>query len=111
MARQPGTSRIHLKNGMRLVDAIQEVHNDSIFFHKSQIRVGTNLRHFGRLNPNTTWCVTSITTYSARGGRMRFTAANEVHHMSDDITLVCNETHEARSCTFGYLSYSAIWRL
>lgn len=83
---------------------------DNIFFHKTQIKIGTRLWHMGRLAPNTVWVVTSIRTWDAKTGRLR--PSDSVQKLSDDVYLRREDNrHDLRQGTFHYLSYSAIWRL
>lgn len=83
---------------------------DDIFFHKTQIKIGTRLRYMGRLAPNTTWVVTSIRTRDSKTGRLR--PSDSVQKLSDDVYLRREDNRrDLRQGTFQYLSYSAIWRL
>jgi hypothetical protein len=83
------------------------VHNDPIFFHKSQVRIGSRLRCFGRSRPATTWVAQRIWTFNRRG-RSYVTA---VQTLRDVVELRCEETGERLDLRFGSISYSAIWRL
>lgn len=87
--------------------------DDSIFFHKGQLTTKTRLVYRGRLDPGSLWRVTSIVTYDRPlgTGTYRRREVSSVVRLNDDITLTRIGSNETRSASFGYLSYSAIWRL
>lgn len=89
----------------------QEPALDDIFFHKSQIAVGTTLRYVGRLDPGSLWDVTSITSHTWRGGSAHPTVVPGVQYLSDTLHLRRRGNGDAHAATFVYLSYSAIWRI
>lgn len=85
---------------------------DSIFFHKSQIKIGTRLLNFGRLNHGQIWRVIEIYTWAPDGhGHLVQAPATEVTRLSDDIVIESTNPHQIRQTTFSTMSYSAIWRL
>lgn len=87
------------------------VYSDPIFFHKSQIKVGSHFLHFGRRMPRTNWIVQRIWTFQKeKYGRVR-SYVTDVRTLNDILEMRCEETGEIRSVRFGYISYSAIWRL
>lgn len=84
---------------------------DSVFFIKSQLKVGTHLLCLGRLERPTVWTVTRIVSHRPNGLPL---STGEVQYLSDRIYFRrSNGTrgNAERSGTFGYLSYSAIWRI
>lgn len=88
---------------------------DPIFFTKDQLHLGTNLRYYGRLNPGALFTVTHIKSWrrSSRGNYYAI-RAEVASRLDDDITLLCREPGkrpDIRKMRFGYLSYSAIWRI
>lgn len=84
---------------------------DPIFFHKSQLAVGAKFRHLGRRRPGTTWILQRIWTIkNEKYGPVRMHVAS-VQKLKDILELRCEEDGEVRTALFGYLSYSAIWRL
>ena len=88
-----------------------EVFTDPIFFHKSQIKVGTVLRHLGRKNPNTIWIVERIWSLRhTQHGWVKSSVAMTIK-LDDLLDLRCEQTNEVRTLRFSYMSYSAIWRL
>lgn len=84
--------------------------DDSTFFHKGQISVGKTLLYLGRLDPGTRWVVTKIKSFSLRSDA-GWVWVSTCRMLSDDVYLKNVDTGEQRTATFGYLSYSAIWRL
>jgi hypothetical protein len=85
---------------------------DSVFFHKSQVHVGSKLLNLGRLTPRTIWEVTAIRTFiRTSSGGYRAHRVQTPNHLSDIVVLKCLDVRMMRECTFGNLSYSAIWRL
>ena len=85
---------------------------DAVFFHKSQVAVGTVLRYMGRLQPNTLWTVVDIRSYDKKpGGDYKRVKTNLVRKLDDTLVMLNRETGEKHEATFGYASYSAIWRL
>jgi hypothetical protein len=103
---------IPMNKEARSATPIEITFTDPIFFHKSQIKIDTRLRYYGRMAPNTEWRVVKIVTFSQRkGAAVRRKHIDHVEHLSDDITLLKTGTNEVRVITFSYMSYSAIWRL
>lgn len=88
---------------------------DDVFFHVSQVKVGTVLTYMGRLDPRSQWKVAGIDTYSTSRGRIEAKRASQAQHLSDLLTLRRiggpGRKAEERRLTFSYCSYSAIWRL
>jgi len=86
---------------------------DPIFFHKSQLAVGTRLRCFGRRDPNTTWVVEEVWTIkrNRHGGgevRVRVTVPQTLR---DRLVLRREYGSTSHELSFGSASYSAIWRI
>lgn len=81
------------------------------FFHKSQVRVGTKFRTWGRLHPNQLWRVVQIKTFPKVNGVPKPQKVGRVQRLSDDVQLVNDHTGEIRVTTFASMSYSAIWWL
>lgn len=79
--------------------------DDSIFFHKGQVRVGTRFIYMGRTDPNSVWTVTRIVDHHSRRTKI------ECNRLSDGVLFSNDETGERREAVFSYMSYSAIWRL
>jgi len=81
---------------------------DSVFLHRSQIRIGVVLTYFGRINHGQRWRVTEIMDYRTtdRGRKLEV-----VTQSTDAVTLVRIGSNQTRRISFMYLSYSAIWRL
>jgi hypothetical protein len=82
--------------------------DDPVFFHKAQISVGSQLWHFGRLDPKSLWEVYAIISYNRKKQKHIQTTSKllDVVYMRR-----VNSENETRYMTFGYLSYSALWRL
>ena len=84
--------------------------HDPVFFTKDQIRVGTVLVHVGRLDPSA-WEVV----------RIAHTNIREVRHWVDTVESFADRVYLKRSnggitsplrvLGFGYLCYSAVWRV
>jgi hypothetical protein len=87
--------------------------HDPVFFHKEQIHVGTRLIYFGRTHHGELWQVAAITTYRLNSrGRTISESVNDVLKLSDDVTLVrIGGEQSARKVSFGYISYTSIWRI
>lgn len=87
--------------------------HDDIFFHRSQVHVGTKFVNWGRTYHGEIWTVIEIRDYykSARSGEMRTRRVQDVLKLQDDLVLRSDERNITRQVTFGTLSYSAIWRL
>jgi len=84
--------------------------HDPVFFHKSQIRIGTKLQYFGRIDHGEVWEVTEIKTYRfAKTGRVITRKVEVVEKLSDDIVLM--RGNNWRQVSFAYLSYAAVWRI
>jgi hypothetical protein len=87
------------------------VFSDPIFFHKSNVKVGSRFRNYGRLTSDTNWVVQAIWTLShSNFGVTRHYVAS-VRTLKDRLELRCEETGEVKNLTFSGMSYSAIWRL
>jgi hypothetical protein len=89
---------------------------DDVFFHKSQIKVGTRLLNFGRKDHGSIWVVTHIYTHVIlESGRIRRDTIEMVQKLNDYVEfrkVVRGVTsNEQRQRTFGSLSYTAVWRL
>lgn len=86
---------------------------DQVFFHKDQIKVGTTIVCAGRLQHGTRWRVVEIITeVKNKNGKWVRQSSPTVQKMTDEITLArVGSNKDQRAGTFGYLSYSAIWRL
>jgi hypothetical protein len=88
---------------------------DDIFFTIHQIQLGTKLLCLGRLDPHSIWEVVAITNGpTLRRARGRLISQDTVQHLTDICHLRrlrgAGEDYP-RQGNFGYLSYSAIWRL
>lgn len=82
--------------------------HDPVFFTKDQIKVGTTMIHCGRKDPSA-WLVTRIVNITPRGGRR---PVNTVEAFADLIYMRrANGQPPMRRSTFGYLCYSAVWRV
>lgn len=87
-------------------------YDDAVFFHKSQISIGTRLKCYGRRDPNSIWRVARISTYVKQpSGKFGLRPTQTVIHLDDQLSLERQGTHDKRQATFSALSYSAIWRL
>lgn len=85
---------------------------DQVFFHKSQIKPGTRVVCFGRVNHGDEWIVDEIKTYRiTKSGRAIPSQVNEVTKLTDDIVLRRVGGNVFRQVSFASLSYSAVWRL
>lgn len=82
--------------------------HDPVFLHKDQIKNGTELVCFGRLDHGSIWKVQEIYRLTATGRRYRI---DGVERSDNKIVLVRVGSNESRTMTFINLSYSAIWRL
>ena len=81
---------------------------DDVFFHKSQVAIGTVLVYHGRLNHGSLWRVTDIIGYRA----VRRRHLNIVESLSDQIELTRMNSNEAvKTLGFMYISYSSLWRI
>jgi len=87
------------------------VFTDPIFFHKSNIRLGTRFRNYGRLTSGTTWVVQAIWTLSHSSFGVSRHMITNVRTLKDRLEMHCEETGEIKTLAFDYMSYSAIWRL
>jgi hypothetical protein len=79
--------------------------DDTVFFHKHQLRVGTALRYYGRTAVGALWFVTGI---YVRGVSRKETFPQT---LDDLVRLRNHETGEVRFFRVSYLIYSAIWRV
>ena len=88
---------------------------DPVFFAKEDIKVGTILLHMGRLEENQRrYKVVQIHTFTKSDKEnFRQESVDEVQKLSDVVymTAVSGPPTFRRRATFGYLSYSAIWRI
>lgn len=86
---------------------------DALFFIKAQISVGTTFEHFGRLDPGSLWDVNRIVTDEpTASGVTRSKSVKTVQRFNDTVYLTRRGSNsEKRQGSFGYLCYSAIWRL
>lgn len=86
---------------------------DDLFFIKEQISVGIVLEHFGRLDSGSLWDVNRITTEEPTStGVTKTKSVTTVHRLHDIVHMTRRgSSRERRQAAFGYLSYSAIWRL
>lgn len=85
---------------------------DSIFFSKADLRVGASLRYYGRnATRGRLYFVERIRTIERINGLLTVSSVQTPVHLVDLITLREATTGRIRELTFGYLSYSAIWRL
>ena len=81
-------------------------HDDDIFFHKHQLRIGTALRYCGRIDPGSLWFVSGV--YTGQHIQRKETFPQRL----DDLVRLRNyQTDEVRFMRFVYLSYSAIWQI
>jgi hypothetical protein len=84
--------------------------HDPIFFTKDQITLGTVLIYAGR-REHSAWIVSRIITTNTRGARHNVPA---VLKFSDQVYLRRSNgppSNAQRAMSFGYLCYSAIWRI
>ncbi len=87
------------------------VYSDPIFFHKSNVKVGTRFRNYGRLTSGTTWVVQAIwTTSHGQFGVTRHYVAS-VRTLKDRVDLRCEENGDIKNLVFSGMSYSSIWRV
>jgi hypothetical protein len=86
---------------------------DDIFFHKSQLHYGTRLIYYGRLDPMSIWEIVDIKSYFLGKvvGQYSLKKVPEIRHLNDILYFRKINTNETKKMSFGYLSYSAIWRL
>lgn len=84
---------------------LRQLQSDSIFFSKADLHVGSSLRYYGRREMGQLWFVDRIATAS-EGKR-----ADTPTTLRDWVRLRSAVGGEIRWLLFGYLSYSAIWRL
>lgn len=83
--------------------------DDPVFFHRRQIRIGTHLLNWGRIDHGITFRVTRIRSVPA--GKARSVDVEVCQHMADTVTLQRVGGTETRVISFAGLSYSAAWRL
>jgi hypothetical protein len=81
---------------------------DPVFFCKVDVFPGAVLTYLGRTQPGSRWVVASVQSDFGKQGYREVLA---VRHLADYVTLRHEGTGETKQATFGYLSYSAIWRL
>lgn len=86
---------------------------DDIFFHKTQLKIGTRLAYYGRSDAMSEWQIVGITSHflSKKVGQYRMKPVDEIRHLSDIIELQKVGSNSTRKMNFSYMSYSAIWRL
>lgn len=85
---------------------------DDDFFTKYQITTGIQLQYRGRSDPGSLWVVTRIVSHKwTQTGNCVPETVETVRYLSDTVHMVKQGTQERHSATFGYLSYSAIWRI
>lgn len=85
---------------------------DEVFFHKSQIRVGTRLINYGRTRHGTEWTVIEVKTFKVgRTGRAYASKTGGVAKLTDEVVVRRKGANETRQISFAAMSYSAIWRL
>jgi hypothetical protein len=83
---------------------------DDVFLHRSQIYVGAELMYYGRTDHGSIWRVTGIRTTSKHV--MGTQPVQVVQRMKDDVELTrIGNLADVKQVTFGYMSYSAIWRM
>lgn len=80
---------------------------DPIFFGKGDVFVGTRLEYRGRKAPGQIWEVSGIYTYIPK--KEGYERVDGVRTLQDLVFFTSGS--EERAATFGYLSYSAIWRI
>lgn len=87
-------------------------YDDPVFFHRSQIVVGKQIRCYGRRDPNSIWRVAKIATYVKQpSGKLALRPTETIVHLDDQLWLERQGTGDKRQVTFSAISYSAIWRL
>jgi len=86
---------------------------DDIFFHKTQLHVGTRLSYYGRNDSMSSWDIIEIKSHFLGNtvGQYRIRKVEEVRHLSDIVEVRNIHTGQRRKMSFSYMSYSAIWRL
>ena len=87
--------------------------DDDVFFHKGQIKIGTQLWHYGRLDPKSLWQVVKIMSYVFSNGMATKPRKVEIASKLLDTVYLrrIGSDIETRSVTFSTLSYSALWRI
>lgn len=79
-----------------------------------QIKVGTKLCYFGKLNPGVEYTVTYIKSWRRSSKGNYYGTRQEIaSHLSDEISLIgrWHGERDLRVMSFAYLSYSSIWRI
>lgn len=104
---------IGLYDTLRLIKASPKPgpNNDSVFFTKDQLKVGSILRYYGRHAPNTVWEVTSIRYCVIHNSELRSHKVTIPQTLQDQVKVKCRNDGTCMELSFQYLSYSAIWRL
>lgn len=91
----------------------KDYEDDSVFFHKGQIKFGVELRFIGRTaTDHESWKVIRIDTFAIGPnyhGKMK--TVKHVYQLKDLIYLQNTKTREVITRQFQNLSYSAIWQL
>jgi hypothetical protein len=82
---------------------------DTVFFKKHQLRVGTALRYHGRTDAGALWFVTGI--YTTNNGRHVLRAETFPQTLTDLVRVQNHQTKQVHFLAFQYLSYSAIWEI
>jgi hypothetical protein len=100
-----------------VVNLVERIAADPVFFHKSQVQIGTKLINIGRRNIfPMEWEVTKIYTFSIVRGQYRSRNTDKVVKLSDAIELrpinpPKGWKRKYMELSFQYLSYSSIWRI
>jgi hypothetical protein len=87
---------------------------DPIFFRKEDIKTNCRLMYYGVKDPMSEWKITKIISYFTTDvrGKWEQREVPQVRHLDDDVYLVnINNRNMKLKLTFGYMRYSAIWRL
>jgi hypothetical protein len=122
---------VGLHDALRTIKAAKA--EDLVFFTKDQLKVGSILKYYGRHEPNTTWEVKAIWHFiyvkpslnhpgrahfsskkidsNPRNGYYRRHKVASVNSLADQVEIICKEIKQKHMLEFGYISYSAIWRL
>lgn len=85
---------------------------DDVFFHKSQVRIGTAFVYMGRMDPLSVWTVVDVHTFARSKNGWKRRRAEEVAKLKDEVVLHREGgQHKSLQLSFQYMSYSAIWRM
>ncbi len=99
---------------LRLVPTQLSLPPDPIFFSKEDIKLHTRIIYYGVSDPLSEWRVAKIISYFTTDvrGQWEQREVPEVRHLDDDVYLVnVNNRNAKMKLTFGYMRYSAIYRL